>query len=62
MVMSRTSFCRMMRKHDRGMKNVEHYVDDILVYTKTLEENLEVIKHARFRFREVKLTARPTKW
>jgi len=58
---SAASFNRMVRKLLRGMKNVDGYVDDILVYTKTWQEHLEVLEELLKRLKQSKLTIKTTK-
>jgi len=54
-------FCRLMRKLLHGMTNIESFIDDILIYTKTWEDDTQILEKLFSRLREAKLTARPTK-
>lgn len=58
---SGATFNRMMRKMLKGTTNVEQYVDDILVHTKTWIEHIDRIKDLFERIAEAGLTAKPTK-
>ncbi|XP_060070207.1 uncharacterized protein LOC132550192 [Ylistrum balloti] len=55
------SFCRLMRKVLKGLQNTDSFVDDILIYTRTFEEHLIVLKELFERLRKAGLTARPSK-
>ncbi|XP_069139203.1 LOW QUALITY PROTEIN: uncharacterized protein [Argopecten irradians] len=55
------TFSRLMRKLLMGMANVENFIDDILMYTKTWTEHLETLRELFLRLRKAGLTARPTK-
>jgi len=55
------TFCRLMRKLLHGLSNIESFIDDILVYTKTWEEHIEILRELLVRLRKANITARPTK-
>ncbi|XP_060070261.1 uncharacterized protein LOC132550238 [Ylistrum balloti] len=55
------TFSRMMRKLLAGMAHLENFIDDILIYTSTWEEHLDVLKELFSRLREAGLTAKPNK-
>ena len=55
------TFSRMMRTMLRGMSNIDNFIDDILVHTKTWEEHLNTLEHLFQRLKKSGLTARPTK-
>ncbi|XP_033739239.1 uncharacterized protein LOC117326590 [Pecten maximus] len=55
------SFCRLMRILLDGMKKIESFIDDILIYTKTWEEHLDILRELFVRLRNANITARPTK-
>ena len=50
-----------MRKVLKGMKNVKHFLDDILVHTNSWQEHVSVLNEALLRLQEAGLTARPSK-
>lgn len=54
-------FTKLMRRVLQGLKNVEHYIDDILVATDTWEEHLDALEQVFQRIRRAKLTVKPTK-
>lgn len=54
-------FTKLMRRVLHGLKNIEHYIDDILVATDTWEEHLEALEGLFYRLQEAKLTIKPTK-
>ncbi|XP_060062936.1 uncharacterized protein LOC132543450 [Ylistrum balloti] len=55
------TFSRLMRKLLHGMEHVDNFIDDILIYTSTWEEHLEVLRELFRRLRRAGLTARPSK-
>ncbi|XP_021369220.1 uncharacterized protein LOC110460569, partial [Mizuhopecten yessoensis] len=55
------TFCRLMRKVLDGLRNVDSFVDDILIYTHSFEEHMYVLKDLFRRLRKAGLSARPTK-
>ena len=61
MVNSGATFNRTMRKLLRGLANVTNYIDDILVYTETWEEHLEVLCQVFQRIKDANLHVRPSK-
>lgn len=50
-------FNRVMRQVFANWKNVEVYMDDIIIHTKTMREHLELLDKVLKRLREVKLKA-----
>ena len=54
-------FNKLMRKLLKGMKNVKHFLDDILVYTNSWQEHVSVLNEVLLRLQEAGLTARPSK-
>ena len=60
---SSATFVRTMRKILNGIVNVECYVDDIVIHTKTLsqEDQYECLKQMLQRFRDAGVTVRPSK-
>ena len=43
MVCARASFSRLMRKLLAGLEGVENFIDDIIVYTESFDQHLEVL-------------------
>ena len=41
-------FTRMMRKLLQGLNQVVNYIDDILIYTETWEEHVEILELVNF--------------
>ena len=58
---SGATFTRMMRKLLEDVRNVQHYIDDCLVHTKTWEEHVQTLHRFLQRVREANLTVRPSK-
>ncbi len=58
---SGATFTRMMRRLTEGMRGIEHYIDDCLIYSETWEEHLETVREFLHRVRKAKLTVRPSK-
>ena len=54
-------FCRAMRKLLKGACNIENYIDDVLAYNKTWEEDLMTIEDFFIRIRKVNLSIKPSK-
>ena len=54
-------FTKLMRRVFRDVPNVDNYLDDILVHTKTWEEHVKTIEVVLEKLRESGLTARPSK-
>ena len=61
MVNSGATFNRMMRKLLDGIPNVSNYIDDVVVYTETWEEHLEVLDKLFQRIKNANLHVRPSK-
>ena len=55
------TFNRLMRLVLKGMTGVKHFLDDILIYSKTWSEHLQILKEVFCRLRDAGLTAKPTK-
>ena len=55
------SFSRLMRMLLKGMNNVDNFIDDILVFTETWEEHIQVLEELFKRLRQANLTVRPSK-
>ena len=60
-VNSAATYIKMMRKLTEGMKNIDHYIDDCLIYTDTWEEHLQVLEDFLSRVRAAGLTIKPSK-
>ena len=52
---------RMMRKLLNGMTGVANYVDDVIVYSATLEEHMVSLRELFNRVKEASLTTKPSK-
>lgn len=61
LINSSATFCRLMRIVLAELPCVKNYVDDIIVYTETFEQHLEVLAELFKRLREAGLTAKPKK-
>ena len=61
LVSAPATFSRLMRKLLHGMESIDNFLDDIIVFTKTWEEHLQVLRELFMRLRRAKLTARPSK-
>ena len=61
LVTASATFSRLMRILLHGMQNVENFIDDILLYTSTFDEHMEVLLELLTRLREANLTAKPSK-
>ncbi|XP_033758666.1 uncharacterized protein LOC117340982 [Pecten maximus] len=56
-----STFSRLMRKLLSGMQHIDNFLDDILIFTKTWEEHVRVLRTLCERLRDANLTARPSK-
>ena len=54
-------FSRMMRPLLKNLGSVKNYIDDILIYTETWKEHVEMVETVLKRLRNGKLTAKPSK-
>ena len=61
LVNSGATFCRMMRKLLKNLKDTDNFVDDIIIHTDTWANHMAAIEALFIRLREARLTARPTK-
>ena len=61
LVCAAATFNRMMRKVLQGITNVDSYIDDVLVFTKTWSEHVHSVQQVLTRLREVGLTIKPKK-
>ncbi|XP_041375943.1 uncharacterized protein LOC121388603 [Gigantopelta aegis] len=55
------SFSRLMRKLLQDMQNIDNFIDDIIIYTTTFGEHMQVLKELLIRLRNANLTAKPSK-
>lgn len=55
------TFSRLMRKLLQDMDDVDNFIDDIMVFTDTWEQHLDVLRELFARLRRAWLTARPSK-
>ena len=61
MINSSATFARAMRELLHDLKNVDFYIDDVIVHTATWAEHLSVLKELLQRFADVGATVRPSK-
>ena len=61
MINSSATFVRAMRELLRDSKNVDFYIDDVIVHTTTWAEHLSVLKGLLQRFADIGATIRPSK-
>jgi len=61
LVTAPASFSRLMRKLLKDMKNIDNFIDDIIIFTVTFENHLQVLRELLERLRDANLTARPSK-
>ena len=61
MVNSAATLVRAMRKLLAGLDNVDSYIDDILIHTKTWEEHISALRELLSRMLKWGITARPSK-
>ena len=61
MVNSGATLTRAIRELLRGMENVEHYVDDILVHATTWDCHVAMLRELLRRLAKAKFTVRPSK-
>lgn len=61
LVSAPATFSRLMRKLLKGMEDLDNFLDDILVYSRTWSEHLQVLRQLLLRLRDANLTARPSK-
>lgn len=54
-------FSRLMRKLLESMENIDNFIDDILIFTMTWPEHIDVLVELFKRLRRAGLTAKPTK-
>ena len=59
MVCASASFSRLMRKLLAGLEGVENFIDDIIVYTESFDQHLEVLGNLLRCLRQACLTAKP---
>ena len=55
------TFSRLMRKLLSGIKDVDNFIDDIIVYSDTWEAHLDTLQELLSRLRNAGLTAKPSK-
>ena len=61
LVNSGATFVRCMRKVLEGLENVDNFVDDIIVYTRSFNHHMEVLDSVFERLASANLSARPSK-
>lgn len=52
-------FSRLMRRILHDMTNVDNFIEDIIVYTKSLEHHFSILEELFQRLRKAGLTAKP---
>lgn len=55
------SFSRLMRKLLHGLPNIENFIDDIIVFTKSWKDHMAALRGLFTRLRQACLTAKPSK-
>lgn len=55
------SFSRLMRKLLEGMQFIDNFIDDVIIYTKSFQEHLQIVEEFLERLRAANLTAKPSK-
>lgn len=55
------TFTKLMRTVLNGLRNVEHYIDDILIATDTWEEHLDTLEELFRRIQQAGMTIKPCK-
>jgi hypothetical protein len=61
LVNASASFSRLMRKLLEGMQCVDNFIDDIIIYTRSFQQHLVVIKEFLKRLRTANSTVKPSK-
>lgn len=61
LVTASASFSRLMRKLLSDMENVDNFIDDIIIFTVTFQQHIEVLRDIFERLRNANLTAKPSK-
>jgi hypothetical protein len=61
LVNSGATFNRMMGKIIHGLADVDHYVDDVIIHSKTWQEHVATLEKVLERIQEAGLTIRPSK-
>ena len=61
LVTASATFSRLMRILLQGLDNVENFIEDILIFTQSLDHHLQVLKEVLRRLRGARLTAKPSK-
>eukprot|EP00112_Aurelia_sp_Birch-Aquarium-sp1_P026008 Seg896.8 transcript_id=Seg896.8/GoldUCD/mRNA.D3Y31 product="Retrovirus-related Pol polyprotein from transposon 17.6" pseudo=true protein_id=Seg896.8/GoldUCD/D3Y31 len=61
MVNSAATLVRAMQKLLAGLDNVDSYIDDILIHTRTWEEHMQALRELFSRMLKWGITARPSK-
>lgn len=61
LVNASASFSRLMRKLLEGMQFIDNFIDDVIIYTKSFQEHLQIVEEFLERLRAANLTAKPSK-
>ena len=52
---------KLMRKLPKGMYNIDNFVDDIIIFTSTWEQHVQILEPLLMRLRDANLTVKPIK-
>lgn len=55
------SFSRLMRKLQESMQSIDNFIDDVIIYTRSLQEHLQIVEEFLKRLRAANLTSKPSK-
>ena len=55
------TFSRLMRKLLEGMKNLDNFIDDVIVFTRTWELHMSVLRELFVRLKNARLTVKSSK-
>ena len=61
LVNASASFNRLMRKLLDGMQSIDNFIDDVIIYTKSFQEHMQIVREFLERLRVANLTAKPSK-
>lgn len=61
LVTSPATFSRLMRKVLFEIKNVDYFIDEIIIFTQTFQQHIERLEELFQRLRSAGLTAKPGK-
>ena len=61
LVNASASFSRLMRKLLDGMQSIDNFIDDVIIYTKSFQEHMQIVREFLERLRVANLPAKPSK-